>query len=99
MIGINIENLDKLIKINNLNCSSLDDNINDLLGILNELDDCYSGKDISFIFSSVIEQKSNIRKIPSIVKNYSDILATAKTSYQHQDANVQQLINHVNPNG
>lgn len=98
MIGINIEDLNKLIKINNLNCGSLDNNINDILGILNGLDGCYAGKDISFIFSPVTEQKNNIRKITSVVKNYSDILATARTSYQRQDANFQQLINHANIN-
>ena len=94
MIGINVENLDKLVKINNLNYDSLEDNISNLLSTLDELSECYVGKDINFIFSPLVEQDNNIKKIPAVVKSYSDVLSMVKISYQRQDANFQELLNH-----
>ena len=96
MIGINVDNLDKLIKINNLNSSSLEDNVSNLLGNLNELNDVYAGKDLNFTFSPLVEQSSNIKRLPRIIKSYSDVLSAVKISYQRQNANFRDLISHAN---
>ena len=93
MIGINKDNLGKLIKVNNLNLDSLSKNLDNLVGVLDDLDECFSGSGILFAFSETINQKDNLKKVPQIISNYSDILSSVKISYERQDANFQSLFN------
>ena len=96
MIGINIENLDNLIKKNNFNLDSLMLNLKKLQICLDELDSCYNGTSIHFAFDQLLRQKANMKKIPEVIQNYSDILSNVKTSYLQQDINFQNLFNRSN---
>lgn len=93
MLGINIDNIDKLIKLNNLNCDELQKSIKNMIIAINEFDECYSGRDIEHIFDSVVSQKSNLSEIIRIVSNYSTILTDVKTSYEMQDQKVYNIYN------
>ena len=98
MIGVNLDNLDKVIKINNLNYDSLDGNFKQLISSMNDLSNCYSGTSINFVFSEPIRQVDNVKKIKSIVKNYSDVLTDVKISYEKQDEQFQALFKNSNSN-
>ena len=98
MIGVNIDNIDALIKKNNLYFNSLDSNLKTLQSIINDLDNCYSGNNLSYLFSEPINSIKDIQTIPTIIKSYSDVLTQVKLSYQAQDENIKAQINHLNSN-
>ena len=93
MLGINIENLDNLIKKNNFNLDSLNGNLNALQRCLDALDTCYDGAGIHFAFDELLRQNRNIKKIPEVIQNYSDVLSNVKTSYLQQDTNFKSIFN------
>lgn len=98
MIGVNEENLDKLIKINNMNQIEVDNHIKKILISINEINDCYSGKDLNLIFNNLIIEKSDVSKISKVIKAYSDVLYDVKVSYNNQDSNVSGKIKQINSN-
>ena len=91
MIGINIENLGKLIKVNNMNKISLETNINNLITIIDDLQSCYSGNELNYLFSSIDKEKDNLKGISNIVESYSEVLSNVKISYEQQDLNFHNL--------
>lgn len=94
MIGIDIDNLDKLIKLNNMSVDEITKYIKNIIFSITELDECYTGKDLDFVFSELMIQRSNINKIPSLISNYSTVLSSVKQSYKMQDDNVHSIMNH-----
>ena len=93
MSGINAENLDKLIKMNNFNYNLLASNIKKLSVTFDELGELYAGKDIDFVFAELLVQGVNLDKLSKTVTSYSDVLLGVKTSYRTQDAKFQSLLN------
>lgn len=96
MKGIIDENLDTLIKKNNFNADSLSKNLKILTDSIDELDDCYSGNSINFVFMEVAAQKDNIKKISNMVKNYSEVLSNVKIAYHQQDERFHEVLNNTN---
>lgn len=96
MMGVNVDKLDMLIKKNNSYLDSYNNNTRRLVDCINELNTCYNGSGLEYLFSEPKNQIKNIQFIPSIVENYSNILFNVKTSYQQQDLNLTTQINHIN---
>ena len=96
MIGINIENLNKLIKINSINSESLNKNLVKLADCLNDLNNCYDGMSIRQLFGETSRQDDNFKRIITVIDNYSEVLSSIKTSYEKQDASFQGLFNQAN---
>ena len=95
-IGINNENLDKLIKINNLNLESLEENLKKLKKSIIDLDNCYSGNSISFISKEAVRQISNLDKIFDVNKSYIEVLCDVKTFYNLKSQDVVNIMNTIN---
>lgn len=98
MIGVNVDNLDTLVKKNNMYLNSFNSNSKKLIGIINELKFCYSGSSLEYLFSEPIKEIKNIETISSIIENYSNVLIGVKTSYQKQDELLKTQVNHMKSN-
>lgn len=96
MTGVNVDNLDMLIKKNNLYLNSYNSNSRRLISTINDLNSCYSGSSLEYLFSEPMNEIKNIQTIPSIIENYSNILSGVKVSYQQQDLNLKTQVNHMN---
>jgi len=96
MIGVNVDNLDTLVKKNDFFVQSLSTTNNDLVKTLNELGSCYEGDSLYYLFSKVTNQVSNAKSIIGIVDNYSSVLSSIKYSYQQQDLNMKLQIDNIN---
>lgn len=96
MIGVSLDNLEKIIKKNNANLQSLDSNLKKIKSVIDDLNSCYSGRELEYLFIEPAKQKTNIGKISDIVKNYSDVLYGVECSYKSQDLNLTRQINHIN---
>ena len=96
MIGVNIDNLDTLIKKNDLYLQSYNNNSRRLISAINELNSCYSGSSLEYLFTEPMKEIKNIQTISSVIENYSNILTGVKISYQKQDLNLKTQINHMN---
>lgn len=98
MIGVNVDNLNTLIKRNNFHLSSIKSNEKRLINAINELDSCYGGSSLEYLFSEPIKEIKNIQTITSVLENYSNILYGVKISYQKQDETFSNQIIHINSN-
>lgn len=98
MIGVNVDNLDMLIKKNNLYLNSYNSNSRRLVNSINDLKACYSGSSLECLFKEPTNEIKNIQSISNIIENYCDILHGVKISYQKQDLNLKTQINHINSN-
>lgn len=96
MIGIDDAILDKLIKINYVHLDSLKNNIKKINESIEEMDDSYNGKDVEFAFIEPVNQKANLKKIATIVDNYSNVLTSVKNSYYVEDSNLSTIVNRTN---
>ena len=96
MTGVNVDNLDMLIKKNNLYLDSYNSNSRRLVSAINDLSTCYSGSSLEYLFSEPMNELKNIQTIPSIMENYSNILSGVKMSYQQQDQNLKAQVSHMN---
>ena len=96
MIGIDDAILDKLIKINYVHLDSLKNNIKKINESIEEMDDSYNGKDVEFAFIEPVNQKVNLKKIVTVVDNYSNVLTSVKNSYYVEDSNLSTIINRTN---
>lgn len=97
-MGVNINNLDALIKKNNLYLSSFNDNSNKLINCINELRTCYSGNSLEYLFSEPMNEIKNVKTISNVIESYSNALSGVKDSYQKQDLNLKTQLNHMNSN-
>ena len=82
--------------INKLNSDSVKDNLFDIKRNIDELSNCFSGKNVAFAFEELQNQQFNLSKIFEVIDNYSDILIEGKKSYVNQDQNVNSIINSAN---
>ncbi len=98
MIGVNVDNIDSLIKKNNMYLNSFNTSKTKLIETINELDKCYSGTSLEFLFIEPQKEKKNIDTISKMIENYSDILYLVKYSYINQDQHLKSQINHMNSN-
>ena len=98
MIGINVDNLETLIKKNNLYLNSYSNNSKRLVSAISELNDCYGGSSLEYLFIAQLKQINNIKIISSIIESYSNVLSNVKISYQKQDQNTKIQINRINSN-
>ena len=89
MNGIDINNLDTIIKKNNLYLSSFNNNSRRLVSAINDLNECYSGSSLEYLFKEPINEIKNIQTISNIIENYSNVLYGVKVSYQRQDQNLK----------
>ena len=98
MIGINVDNLDMLIKKNNLYLNSYNNNSKRLASTINDLNYCYNGSSLNYLFSEPIKEIKELQLISEIIENYSDTLYGVKLSYQQQDQTFKEQLNHMNSN-
>ena len=98
MIGINVEYLDALIKKNSVYVTSIKDSQKKLIDSINELDECYSGRDIEQVFLVPKKERTNIKLISKVMENYLDILKDVKLSYETQDLNLKIQTTRIDPN-
>lgn len=98
MIGINTDNIDTLIKKNNIYLNSFNLNKRKLISSINELDNCYNGSSLEYLFIEPQKEKKNIETISNVIDNYSDILYSVKCGYQNQDQYLKSQTNHMNSN-
>lgn len=96
MTGVNVDNLDMLIKKNKLYLNSYNSNSRRLVSAINDLNSCYSGSSLNYLFSEPMNEIKNIQTIPGIIENYSNILIGVKNSYQQQDLHIKTQVNHMN---
>lgn len=89
MIGVNVDNIDTLIKKNNLYLNSFNNNSRRLVSAINDLNECYSGSSLEYLFKEPINEIKNIQTISNIIENYSNVLYGVKVSYQRQDQNLK----------
>lgn len=98
MIGVNVDNLDMLIKKNNLYLNSFNSNYRRLVSAINELNSCYSGSSLEYLFTEPMKEIKNIQTISNVIENYSNVLSGVKISYQQQDQAFKAQVNHMNSN-
>lgn len=91
--GINIENLNALIRKNNFYVDPIVKNKKALIGIINELNSSYDGKSLDYLFSNIFYEARNIENIPVVVESYSTVLYKIVKDYQNQDLNAKVQIN------
>lgn len=96
MNGIHLENIDKMIKVNDINKDEVKRILNEINKGFEELSSSYSGNSISFAFEELQRQQQNIAKIEKVIANYSNILNSVKNSYITQDLNTNSIINSAN---
>ena len=96
MIGINVDNINTLIKKNNLYLNSYNSNSKKLVSAINSLNSCYDGSSLEYLFSEPINEIKNIQNISKVIENYSNILTGVKNSYQQQDQTFKVQLNHIN---
>lgn len=96
MIGINIETLESLIKKNNNNLNSYNTDSKRLVDCISELSNCYSGRDLEYLFMEPTNQISSMHTILKVIENYSDILLSVRKGYEQQDLKLQARLNHIN---
>ncbi len=95
MIGVNIDNIDALIKKNNYYLDSFNDNKIKLLDSINNLNKCYDGTDLEYLFDRPIRERDNIEKIYKVMSNYSSVLTNVKRGYQFQDESLKSQMNRI----
>ena len=95
-MGINVQNINALIKKNNLYLSSFNDDSLKLKNSIKGLNDCYSGSDLSYLFSEPNSIVRNIQTMSTVIQSYSDVLTQARVSYQKQDENIGIQIDRMN---
>ena len=95
MIGVNVDNLNTLIKKNNNNLDSFNQNAKKLISNINELDKYYSGKELEYLFIGLKDQANSLKTISSVLENYSDVLLSVGKSYQQQDLSFKSQIDRI----
>ena len=96
MIGVNIDNLETLRKKNDLYLDSFNNNSKKLISIKNELNSCYSGISLDYLFLEPIGQIGNLTSISNLIESYSNVLVNVKNGYLAQDINLKTQTNRIN---
>ena len=98
MIVINVDNLDTLIKKNNIYNKSVLSNQKKLINSINDLSTCYVGNSLEFLFNEPKREIKNIESISNTIESYSDVLYSVKISYQKQDVHLKNQTSHRSSN-
>lgn len=96
--GINVENLNAFIRKNNFYLTSIENNKKSMIKAIDELNTCYEGRTLEFLFSKILMEKKNIESLTKAVQSYSSALYNAGIAYQKQDIKLQSQIQHSNFN-
>ena len=96
MIGINVDNLDSIIKKGNSYLSSVNDKSNKLVNCINDSSNYHGGSSVDYLFDEPVKEIANIQKISRLLESYIDVLSTVKNSYKDQDQNIKIQLNHIN---
>jgi hypothetical protein len=95
MIGIDYDIINKIMQVNDLNAKSIRKDTSNIIDSINVIETCYQGNYIGDIFDGIIAQQDELKKIESIVRNYTSILSSVKDSYVCQDKKTIEYLDYV----
>ena len=98
MLGLNIDGIGGLVKRDNLYLDSYNSNSARLLSVLYELQRCYSGNDLNFLFSGPVNENEKLKTIENILSSYPKALDDVKKSYEAEDVNLKIQVQHMDFN-
>lgn len=90
--GIYVENLEMLKTKNNYYSDSAKETKKQLISSMKNLNSCYAGQSLNYLFSKISGETLTIDKITNIIESYSDILEMMKVYYQKQDYETSTMI-------
>lgn len=93
MIGVDVDNIDSLIK--KCNNNPMEDDIANLVRVINELPECYKGSDLDFLFNKPLDEQKNLYLISKIAHKYVDVLSSVRTGYYEQSLNLQHQLQNI----
>lgn len=95
---INFDELDFLLDSGKYDLNMFNSNSIKLMDSIKELNDCYSGNSLSFLFSNPINELKNIGYITEILENYFDVLYKIKHKNEKQEEKLIEQIEHITSN-
>ena len=95
MVRVNVDNLNALIKKNNLYLSSYNSNSKKLTNAINDLNSCYSGNSLQYLFDGPLKEIKSVQTISKLIGSYSNILLGVKLSYQKQEQRLNTQIKNM----
>ena len=98
MLGVNVDGIESLIKRENLYLNSYNGNSTRLLSVLSELQRCYSGSDLDFLFADLIDENEEFKTIEDVLNSYPKALDDVKKSYEAEDINLKIQVQQVDFN-
>ena len=98
MVGINVDALNTLINKNSFYLNSFDSNLNKLNGLIGDINSCYSGNSLEYLFNPLVLEIQNMKKISDIINGYTNVMSSVKYGYQQQSLNLKEKINHISSN-
>ena len=98
MSGVNVDGIESLIKRENLYLDSYNSNSTRLLSVLSELQRCYSGSDLDFLFSDLIDENDQFKIIEDVLGSYPKALDDVKKSYEAEDINLRIQVQQIDFN-
>ena len=85
MMGINLEKIEHLIKIDSKLLSEAKNVLDDINSINNDLSDSYNGYSLNSIYSITKKQNSNLTNIYDVLTSYLLLFNEVKNTYIKQD--------------
>ena len=98
MIGISIETFDSILTRASDSKDSYNGNSKNLSNTMYDLENCYNGSILNFLFDRPISSLNHLSKIKEVLANNIDILENVKKSYVKQDEIFNQQLNHISSN-
>lgn len=89
MMGVSVDGINALLRECELYYSSYNNNSAKLLTTLSDLQSCYNGDDLDFLFDGIINATESIKPLSNILDNYSSIVRDVKFAYETQDINLR----------
>lgn len=86
MIGIDIDKIEQLIKLNRKLLSESKDILNNMNSVGNEFSNLYSGFSLNSIYSIIKQQNTNVSNIYSVLESYLLMFEKLKNTYIKQDS-------------
>ena len=98
MIGINVDMLNSIINRTSGSNENFNVDSRNLSNIMANLEDCYNGSVLNFLFSKPSDAIRQLDKIKEVLSNRVDILSDVKKSYIKQNDIFSQQLNHMSSN-
>lgn len=92
MNGIDVFKLDDFIKKNENILSSINTNSDRVVSSLRDLSDCYQGKALNTIFSTLCSQDTTFNSILPVLESYLSLLKSVRKNYVLQDITLSQHV-------